>query len=476
MPLIIPANSITGGFEVANSLRFDDGSSDYLSRTPSSAGNRKTWTWSGWLKMGVGSNGRIFGSGTSGTEKSEIAIAGISNTSGLNVRLRNDSGDGNKSVTLSAVQRDPSAWYHLVVGIDTTQATDTDRIKIYINGELQTSFSSASYPSQNVDTYINSTNQHNVGALYDGSTGSYYDGYLAECVFIDGQQLDPTSFGEFDEDTGIWKPIDVSGLTFGTNGFYLDFENSGSLGADVSGNGNNFTVNNLTSIDQTTDTPTNNYSTLNPLNVPTSNAPTFSEGNLKTVCGTTGGAYMGSSTIGVSSGKWYVEMKVKTVDSVLAGISANASEDARDNVYPGQQADSVGILLSNGQKYINDSGSTYGASLSANDILQIALDLDNNNVYFGKNGQWSNGSGSWNQSSPSSAISITASSNTTDGFYFFSVGDGGGSQAGDVEWNFGNPSFTILSGNSDGNGYGNFEHAVPSGYYSLNTKNLAEYG
>jgi hypothetical protein len=289
-------------------------------------------------------------------------------------------------------------------------------------------------------------------------------------------QLDPTSFGEFDEDSGIWKPIDVSGLTFGTNGFYLEFKDSSALGDDTSGNGNDFTVNNLTSIDQTTDTCTNNFATMNPLNVPTSNAPTFSEGNLKTVCGTTGGAYMGSATMGVSSGKWYVEMKVKTVDSVLAGISANASEDARDNVYPGQQGDSVGILLSDGQKYINDSGSTYGASLSANDILQIALDLDNNNVYFGVGGQWGDGSGSWDQSSPSSAISITTPSSTTDGFYFFSVGDGGGILAGDVEWNFGNPPYTISSGNTDGNGYGNFEYAVPSGYYALNTKNLAEYG
>jgi hypothetical protein len=298
---------------------------------------------------------------------------------------------------------------------------------------------------------------------------------MSEINFIDGQALDASDFGEFDEDSGIWKPIAYEG-TYGTNGYYLEFKDSSALGDDTSGNSNDWTVNNLTSIDQTTDTCTNNFATMNPLNVPTSNAPTFSEGNLKTVCGTTGGAYMGSSTIGVSSGKWYAEMKVKTVDSVLAGISANASEDARDNVYPGQQGDSVGILLANGQKYINDSGSTYGASLSANDILQIALDLDNNNVYFGKNGQWGNGSGSWNQSSPSSAISITTPSSTTDGFYFFSVGDGGGSQAGDVEWNFGSPMYTISSGNADEDGFGNFEYTVPSGYFALCSKNLAEYG
>ena len=478
MPLIIPSNSISGEFEVANSLRFDDGSSDYLNRTPSSTTNRRTFTISFWIKTST-AGGTIFSTGDYGAGDGFFNVR--LSSSGRLVLDDYDQGGASYNVRWvtpgTTIFRDPSAWYHMVISVDSTQATLSDRVNFYLNGENIDSLftdNASGTPSQNADFHVNYNKVHQIGR--DQNNTDYFDGYIAEFVIIDGQQLTPTSFGEFDEDTGIWKPIDVSGLTFGTNGFYLDFENSGSLGADVSGNGNNFTVNNLTAIDQSTDTCTNNFATMNPLNVPTSNAPTFSEGNLKTVCGTTGGAYMGSATMGVSSGKYYAEMKVKTVDSVIAGVSANASEDARDNVYPGQQADSVGILLSSGAKYINDSGSTYGASLSANDILQIALDLDNNNVYFGKNGQWSNGSGSWNQSSPSSAISITASSSTTDGFYFFSVGDGGGSQAGDVEWNFGNPSFTISSGNSDGNGYGNFEYSVPSGYYALNTKNLAEYG
>jgi hypothetical protein len=473
MPLIIPANSITGGYEVDNSLRFNDDSTDYLSRTPASSSNRKTWTFSAWVKLASSftSDRNIFGAGDDGDNQTYLILQDTQS-----ILFSYELANVRYLINTSSLFRDPSAWYHIVLAVDTTQATDTNRVKLYINGVQQTLNNVLNgFPPQNADTFVNNTSAHNIGYA-SWSSLNLYDGYMAEVCLIDGSQLDPRRFGKFDEDSGIWKPISVSGLTFGTNGFYLDFENSGSLGADVSGNGNNFTVNNLTSIDQSTDTCTNNFATMNPLNVPTSNAPTFSEGNLKTVCGTTGGAYMGSSTIGVSSGKWYVEMKVKTVDSVLSGISANASEDARDNVYPGQQGYSVGILLANGSKYINDSGSTYGASLSANDILQIALDLDNNNVYFGKNGQWGNGSGSWNQSSPSSAISITTPSSTTDGFYFFSVGDGGGSQAGDVEWNFGSPMYTISSGNADEDGFGNFEYTVPSGYFALCSKNLAEYG
>ena len=162
----------------------------------------------------------------------------------------------------------------------------------------------------------------------------------------------------------------------------------------------------------------------------------------------------------------------------MVGVSANVAEDARDNFPPGTQggAQSVGILVSSGNKYIDDSGTTHGAALSANDILMIALDLDNNNVYFGKNGQWFDGSGNADESNPNSAIAVTAVGSTAEGAYFFSFGDGGGSAKGKVSWNFGNASHAISSGNTDGDGFGNFEYAVPSGYFALNTKNLAEYG
>jgi hypothetical protein len=205
----------------------------------------------------------------------------------------------------SQVFRDVSAWYHIVIATDTTQATGSDRSKVYINGSQVTSFASTSDASQNFVL----TGQTSGKTFYIGAAGDvpslYLSGYLAEFVVIDGQALDPTSFGEFDKDTGIWKPIDVSGLTFGTNGFYLDFEDSSALGNDVSGNDNDFTVNNLTSIDQSTDTCTNNFATMNVLD----SQGTYSEGNLKVQTADSGrGSQV--STIGVSTGKWYAEFKL----------------------------------------------------------------------------------------------------------------------------------------------------------------------
>ena len=289
------------------------------------------------------------------------------------------------------------------------------------------------------------------------------DGYVSELVWIDGQQLDPTSFGEFDEDSGIWKPIDVSGLTFGTNGFYLDFENSGSLGADVSGNGNNFTVNNLTAIDQTTDTPTNNFATFNSLI--SSRGQTFSEGNLQvatTVSNKTGG----SSTIGMSSGKWFAEFKISAYNNnrTIIGITSNPSELDRTNVDSGSLNYGSGIYF-DGRIYVNTSVVATVGATTLNDIIGVALNLDDNNILYYINGVVQNSG---------TPISITASSSTDTGNYFFSTGDRSGSSYGTVQANFGSPPFTISSGNTDGNGYGNFEYAVPSGYLSLCTKNLSE--
>jgi hypothetical protein len=256
MPLIIPANSITGGYEVDNSLRFAIGSSDYLNRTPSSASNRKTFTWSFWVKRSdLASSRTLFNSVDTASGSTGFSALYFLSTGELFTTVREVSGQ--KRLQTNQLFRDVSAWYHIVLAVDTTQGTASNRRKLYVNGSQVTSFSLQDDITQNFDTSVNNTVTQDIGVYKNsgGSRNSNFDGYMAEVVLIDGQQLDPTSFGEFDEDTGIWKPKAVSGLTFGTNGFYLDFENSGSLGADVSGNGNNFTVNNLTSIDQSTDTP-----------------------------------------------------------------------------------------------------------------------------------------------------------------------------------------------------------------------------
>jgi len=477
-----------GGFAVANSLRFDDGSSDYLNRTPSSDGNRQKFTISTWVKRGnITSYQYIFSALTSVGDKDALYFAN-DDTLWFIVN-NNNAGKGN--VRTAMILRDVSAWYHICVAIDTTQSTASNRVKIYINGIQQTSFSSAGdglvYPAQNYNFEgFNTNRSHNIGK--NVSSTNYLDGYLSEFVFIDGQQLDPTSFGEFDEDTGIWKPIDVSGLTFGTNGFYLDFENSGSLGADVSGNGNNFTVNNLTSIDQTTDTPTNNYCTLNPLVTATSftDNQNYSEGNTIIIPNSTDNYGTTFSTLGVQgSGKWYWEAQI-----VWNGTSNNANfprtigfvtEDYAFNYsYLGQDGESWGIIfadaatdiwkLEHGGSSTDISGAT---SMANGDTIMLALDLDNGKFYAGRNGSWFT---SGDPTSGATGTGAIATLTATDLSKFIIPAVTNATNTTYYKFNFGNPAFTISSGNSDGNGYGNFEYAVPSGYYALNTKNLAEFG
>ena len=463
MPLIIPSNSISGEFEVANSLRFDDGSSDSLNRTNTSSGSRKVFTFSCWFKkstLGSASDDQMIFSSWDGSNGIFIQI----DASDLLQIYSKVGGVVKLNVRSEMVFRDTSAWYHLVVKFD----SNITNLDLYVNGEEISQTVVVAFVD--ADHEINESG----GTHYIGTKPSdrLWDGYMAEVVFIDGTALDPTSFGEFDEDTGIWKPINVSGLTFGTNGFYLDFENSGSLGADVSGNGNNFTVNNLTSIDQTTDTPTNNFATLNALDTFYADG-TLSNGNLK-YTGSAGNYDYIPSTIQASSGKYYAEVKIEATPSnnAIVGITGKSMTDTQN--YLGKYNYEYGYIGS-GNKINNASFTSYGNTFTAGDIIGIYLDLDNNKLYFAKNGTIQNSG---------TGISITNPTSTTNGFYAFAVSsfDSGGADI--LSINFGNPSFTIASSNTDPNGYGNFEYdpsagtfdGVSKSFYALNTKNLAEYG
>jgi hypothetical protein len=461
MPLIIPANSITGGYEVDNSLRFDDGSSDSLSHTQSTPTNADKITFSFWVKLADtltgGGDRTIIGERTDANNQSYLYFRNDQTLGFYQVQ----SGSANFDFRSTRVFRDQSAWYNIVVLFDTAQATSTNRFKIYVNNEEITNWNANTYPSQNDNVRLNgATETLKIGGDLNQTDCSFY---LAEFVYCDGQALDPTSFGEFDEDSGIWKPIDVSGLTFGTNGFYLDFENSGSLGADVSGNGNNFTVNNLTSIDQTTDTPTNNFATLNPLQTDHSGNTAFSEGNNKFQATTTD--WVGTaSTQGTNTGKWYAEFKLSTLTTAAmigiatdvylsdrgvtdyVGFTSGLSNYAYAKYLTGGVDANEGKIRDQSETY-NSYGSNTGGSTE--DIIGVALDLDNNKVYWSVNGTWEN---SGDPASNSNGYTIGA------GTYQFGVW---GYQA-TSESNFGNPPFTISSGNTDGNGYGNFEYAVPS--------------
>jgi hypothetical protein len=466
LPTIATGNvgsALAGEFEVANSLRFDRVSSDYLNRTPASAGDTKKASFSCWFKLTELSATRsgayqTFHSVYDGLNRWVLTIDDLDR-----LFIGHYNGTSWDLLLVSSQKlRDMSAFYNLIVIIDTSQATSSNRVKIFLNNSQVTNFDTETYPSLNFNGIWCKNSTTEIGR-YAPASAQYGSFYLAESICLDGIVASTTDFGEFDEDTGIWKPIDVSGLTFGTNGFYLDFENSGSLGNDKSGNGNNFTVNNLTSIDQTTDTCTNNFATMNPL--VSVNSSNFSEGNLKINLATNDDTAF--SSIAVSNGKWYWEEKRSTQGSRgytgvcsfdVPEMGGNAGRDASSDF---AYTDQNGVM--NVSAGATSNSNTKGSALSSGDIICYAFDIDNGQL-------WTSVNGNVDISGTANATGLTTGK---DYFYFF---EDSGSGTTTIEINFGNPPFSISSGNSDGNGYGNFEYAVPSGYYALNTKNLAEYG
>ena len=464
---ILPANSVVdSGFNVANSVRMNRASTDYLKRTPS-AGNRRTWTFSTWVKRSslTGNQDLI----TSGTASAVVSYIYFYSANGIFAFEEYASGY-QLNIKSTAYLKDLSAWYNLIVAVDTTQGTASNRIKMYINGTQVTSFSASAYPSEDFECNINSNTLHNIGCEQNGT--NCIDGYLAETVFIDGLQLGADSFGEFDSDSGIWKPIDVSDLTFGSQGWYLDYEDSSALGNDVSGNNNDYTSVNLTAIDQSTDTCTNNFATLNPLDVYASKTGVLSEGNLK-LTATNSQLHTAVGTIAPSSGKWYLEVELDAKsgsNNSNVGISDLARDD-KSNM-PSKLAWGYGYNP-DGTKQNSGSDSSYGDSYAANDILGVAMDLDNGAVYFSKNGTFqASGDPTSGASKTNAAFTWTPDASMTWAPY---VADNTSGVAFTWITNFGNPIVTGTD-QTDGKSRGSFEYAVPSGYLSLCTKNLGSNG
>ena len=584
-----------GGYAIERSLRFNSADSAYLSRTPGSAGNRKTWTWAGWVKRsGFGTYQRILSTGDTSLTKgfyfdlvSSDGITLFDYTSSVPVWV----------LATTQVFRDPGAWYHLQITYDTTQAVSSNRVKLYVNGTQVTTFSTASYPSLNYEGYwngaVSGSTLHAIGR--DGSSSSsYFNGYLADIHFIDGQALDPTSFGEFD-DNGIWQPKAYTG-SYGTNGFHLDFSDNSTaaaLGTDTSGNGNNWTVNNISTLegngnyivgmsagggaafdgnestytyaiantnaasitfnfnpplqvqsllevrlfsnqgssfptitsyydigsgqqicndftatggvgwqpiiasgslsavtissyfqgtqnllpiiyafrkdgvllvdnvysqnnDSLVDVPTNgnevdtglgnqvrgNYCTWNPL---ANTAVTLSNGNLDGLTIASNAFTRCNSTISVSSGKWYFEVLLNVAGTNTAvGIGQNQITSQ----YPGQDALSYVQELDNARKGNNDTFSSYGSTLAAGDVFMCAFDLDNNKIFFGKNGTW------FSSSDP--AAGTNPAYTLTSGTYC-PITRPYGNLSGSISANFGARSFA---------------YTAPSGFKALNTANL----
>ena len=433
--------------------------STYLSRTPSSAGNRKTFTLSGWFKRGsVTDSGILFEARIDNNNRFDVrfdgtklmAYAQISNSEVL-------------YLVTSAVLRDPSAWYHIVVTIDTTQSTQSDRAKIYVNGSQVTSFSTNTNSlTSSQDTPVNTTNPHSIGANTTG--GGAYDGYAAHVHLTDGYAYAASTFGST-ATNGQWVPNIAPSVTYGTNGFFLKFTNASDLGEDFSGNNNDFTKNG--SGDKTSDSPENVFATLNPLDNGLANS-TFSEGNCKMVTAASGYGYP-RSTIGLSTGKWYFEAKASDLSgNLFVGIVSTLNNGTEQEV--GYHANDYGYKFTSGAIRTAGSETSYGNSISTSDILGVAIDLDNNKLYFSKNGTFQN---SADPVSGSNGFSITAPSSTVVGNYFPTASDINSNNSSTLQLNFGNPSFTIASGNADGNGKGNFEYAPPTGYLAICTDNVS---
>jgi len=482
---IIQGNAHTsaggGSFNVERSLRFNSADSAYLNRTPASAGNRRTWTWSGWIKRSnLGVTAPIFSGSGAATGTTAIRFE-TDNT----INFYTFDGSYTSRINTTQVFRDVSSWYHIVGVFDTTSATSTltgtstDRVRLYVNGVQVSAFSATTVPTQNYQGFINSNVEHSFNARYSGSyvdiNGTFY---LTEVNFIDGQALTPSSFGETDSATGVWKPKAYSG-TYGTNGFYLKFaDNSNTtaatLGKDSSGNGNNWTPNNFSVTagagnDSMVDSPTSygtdtgaggtvrgNYCTLNPLNKNTSG--TLSNGNLEWQASTTSVQVVtGTSTI-IPSGKTYFELNVVTAAGsgtyIQVGIApfgkslTTAIGNASGNGYSIEQNQADDIQLR-----LNGTSVTVSTVVQTGDVLQVAVDHATGKLWFGRNNTWYNSSGG-TTGNPGAGTNETATISTTaDWFPAVAKYNTGGSYA----INFGQRAFA---------------YTAPSGFKALCTTNL----
>jgi len=433
-PLATPTTYANFSYAITKSLRFRSSNSAYLSRTPGSAGSRTTWTFSVWLKRGVltGPTKEIFTASSGG----EIYFGPDSLTFYDN---------STSYFTTSQIFQDPSAWYHIVIVWDTTQATSSNRIKVYVNGTRVTSFAATNYPAQNTTSSFNNNTLHYIGEYFGGGS-YYYDGEMAEINFIDGQALTSLSFGATSPTTGVWQPIAFVG-TYGTNGFYLPFTNTTStttLGYDSSGNSNNWTTTGFSltagsTYDSMTDSPTltsatnSNYATFNPL-VKVYSQPTLSNGNLLSTAPAGWSSAIG--TIGLTSGKWYWEIVNGAADAFVGICGSNATL-ATD---PPQSSTATILYYGNtGNKRIDTVDTAYGTAFSTQTI-GVALDIDGGTIVFYRNNV--------------SQGSISLSSSTLYGKTIFPLS---GVISTTATVNFGQQGFT---------------YTPPSGYVALNTYNL----
>ena len=445
--------------------------STYLSRSISSNGNPKIWTFSAWVKKQyIGTTYLL--SANDGSTYSTLSFAGD--------QLRYYdywSGAIQAELKTNRKFRDIHGWYHIVVRYKTTESTASDRIKFYVNGVQVTSFATSSYPANtNWDSYFNSSSQTNYINYESG--GTMKDVTMSHVHFCDGYAYDASAFGSTDATTGEWKINTSPSVSYGTNGYWI--LKDGNSVTDQSSNTNNWTVGGGT-LTKTEDCPDNVFCTLNEFDAYL-NYSTLSNGNNTLTGGSQSVNYsMIRGTIGDTSGKYYWEVKavdnaeidqvgVMTTDLYVTGHASSGGLQATS--WGGR-----GIQFSNGYKVANNSGSAYMGGFSANDILMVALDLDNTKITFGRNGQWSNGSGSCNQTYANSTPAYTDLDSTKFYLPAHCQRDSAGNNSGTSQYNFGNGYFGTTQISSEGtnaSGIGKFEYDVPSGFTALSTKGLNE--
>ena len=469
-------------YQIPKSVRMNkvsDANGGNFSKTFSgSPTSTKKGTFSTWLKR----------ASAPGNETHAILVTGAGGGSSEqdikfeNNKLRLSGYSPSMDLTTTQLFRDTSAWYHIVVAWDTTQGTSTNRVKAYVNGEQITSFSTSTYPSQDQVIAWFSNTENRIG-LQSWNDNNVYNGYMAETIGIDGTTYAASDFGE--TKNGVWVPKDASGLTFGNNGFYLNYASSGDLGNDVSGNNNDWTANNLAASDQTGDSPTfnsssngGNFATYNPLTA--GSYISLSEGNLKTTGTQTGDEGCVLGTMGVTSGKWYWEVRMISMRYSVPGpgISAGSASATQATTTGGPR--NLLYYAGNSSNFLRDFNSTiWGtvtevetglAGFSAGDKMMIALDVDNKKVWYGKNGSWFNSGNPATGANPQQAWTGTGFSINP------SIQEYDSSSSSSSCANFGQDGTfagtETAQGNSDDTGYGNFYYDPPAGFLAMCSGNL----
>jgi len=429
---------------INQSLRFEDGDSPYLNRTFSS-GNQQTWTWSAWIKRSnIGLSGRstLFAGRTTGTSNLFGFFNPVNNAAADTFGAYISANEDDRFQT-TRVFRDPNAWYHFVVVLDTTNGTAGDRFRLYVNGVRETVWTRFDTITQNQNKGINENLVHTIGE--EGSDGNHFDGYMAEVVFLDGVASDPTTLGLGELKDGIWVAKNVSGLTFGTNGFHLDFADSSAIGNDVSGEDHDFAVSGLAATDVVPDSPTNNFAVLQPtafVNIGGSNsAQTLSEGNLK-FTGTSSQGRSTPATIRVTSGKYYVEAtKVSGSGSVVMDF------------------------------VVNDAAVADKSTSTTGDIIIGAVDVDAGKYWSGLNNTWDGSGNPATGANPTGTF--TANSSFTFGGRVFDSSRAGVFNFGQ-DSSFADNKTSGSAGASDANGIGDFYYTPPTNYLTLCSSNLPE--